>query len=187
MPRPWPRAMSSRGVALLEKFSKTNERDRFVADLAASLGRRREGRVVAERRAALVCRGRPHAVGLPDRGQTARGGGAAAREHRLSSGRRWRRGARPTAFGWLAVAIAPRDKALAYSLIDRGLRILLAPSDRRMSSQRRPARPRGGPGRAGPADRLSRHGKRDLPRVGHPGHRQHERLSVSRSWCRNAT
>jgi hypothetical protein len=35
------------------------------------------------------------------------------------------KGAKPTALGWIAVAVAPRDKPLAFSLVDRAFAILM--------------------------------------------------------------
>lgn len=129
-----------RAVALLEKFPKTSQRDRDLAQLAGSLDdvekaesilKGMEPWIAKDARIHLACRiaaKRPAEAVRIVENLNAQANGYGDEEQ-------------AAAFGWIAVAIAPRDKKLAHSLIDRGLQILLAPSDRSMNSYGgRPAR-----------------------------------------------
>ena len=73
------------------------------------------------------------------------------------------------AFGWLALAIAPKDKARAFALVDRALALphRQAGAVRELHLLRRGARLLGGHRAQRAADRLSRHGERDD--AGHGG------------------
>ena len=77
------------------------------------------------------------------------------------------------AFGWLAVALAPRDRVRAYSLIDRALMLTIEQADwmgpgDEMAIAARVA--------ACAPDRLPRHGQRDRPRDGGPTRQPSQRV-----------
>ncbi len=116
------------GVALLGKISKTNERDRhdrLVANVAASLDD-------VEKAESLLKEVQPSYANearmrLAYRIAAKRPAEAVRLIERIPENDDENRA---KAFGWLAVAIAPGDRTLAHSMIDRSFAILLAPSDR---------------------------------------------------------
>ena len=88
---------------------------------------------------------------------------------------RWAGEYQAAAFGWLAVALAPRDRARAFALIDRALAMMIDNRDRigprRRDGRGRPHR------RLCAADRLPRHGERDHAGDGGPAQRPRDASS----------
>jgi protocatechuate 3,4-dioxygenase beta subunit len=118
----------SRAESLLAKIPEKNERDRFVANLAASLDdldkaesllKEIEPWYAQRARMRLACRiaaKRPaDAIRLIENIPSQYG-----REEEEKA----------KAFGWLAAIIAPQDQKLAHGLIDRAFAIYLKPADR---------------------------------------------------------
>jgi hypothetical protein len=122
-----------RAVALLEKFSTTNERGRFVAELAATLDDVEKAESLLK--GVDAWSSQDARIRLAYRIAAKRPAEAVRILDTLES-QSWSYGdeSKAAAFGWLATAIAPRDKALAHHLIDRGFEILLAPSQHGMNS-----------------------------------------------------
>ena len=90
------------------------------------------------------------------------------------------------AFGWLAVALAPRDRTRAFALIDRALAMMIDNRDWVGRAGRRDGR--GRPHRRlCAADRLPRHGERDHAGDGGPAQRRARRVQRPRRLIESIT